>query len=58
MGLKPPGILTFMLSVVLMVVVLVAKFFSASIPLISGHEFYALLFSYMILMLGCILRGM
>lgn len=58
MGLKPPGILTFMLSVIIAVIVIVAKFFDASIPLISGNEFYGLLAAHLLLVLGCMLRGL
>lgn len=58
MGLKAPGILTFMISVILVVIVVVARFFEASIPFISGHEFITLLFAYIILMLGCMLRAL
>lgn len=57
-GLKAPGIITFMLSVVLAVIVLVSTFFGADIPGLKGNEFWALLVSYSILMLGCLLRGM
>jgi hypothetical protein len=58
MTLKAPGILTFMLSVILVVCVLIAKFFSASIPVISGNEFWALLLAHVILVFGCVLRGL
>ena len=58
MGLKAPSILTFMISVILVVVVIVAKFFGASIPVISGNEFYVLLLAHAVLVLGCILRGL
>ena len=58
MGLKTPGILTFTLSVVLVVIAVIAKFFGAAIPLISGHEFFVLLFAHILLVLGCSLRGM
>lgn len=58
MALKAPGILTYMLSVILAVCVLVVRFFSASIPLVNGNEFWFLLLSYIILMLGCIMRGL
>ncbi|MBL8883690.1 MAG: hypothetical protein JNL45_11635 [Hyphomicrobium sp.] len=57
-GLKAPGIITFMLSVILAVIVLVSTFFSADIPGLKGNEFWALLMSYCILMLGCLLRGL
>ena len=58
MGLKAPGILTFMVSVVLTVVVLIMKFFGAEIPLLVGHEFWVLLAAQVILVLGCIMRGL
>lgn len=57
-GLKAPGIITFMFSVILAVILLVSKFFSAEIPVMTGNEFWALLLSYVILMLGCLLRGL
>ncbi|MEQ1711116.1 MAG: hypothetical protein ABL908_06930 [Hyphomicrobium sp.] len=58
MGLKAPGILTFMLSVIITVVVLVVTFFGADIPLLKGNEFWALLVAQFILVLGCIMRGL
>lgn len=57
-GLKAPGIITFMLSVILAVIVLVSTFFGAEIPGLKGNEFWALLLSYAILMMGCLLRGL
>ena len=56
MGLKAPGILTFMVSVILTVVVLMMKFFGAEFPI--GNEFWALLVAQVILVLGCIMRGL
>jgi hypothetical protein len=58
MGLKAPGIVTFLISVVLTVIVLTSKFFGANIPGLTGNESWALLASYCILMLGCMVRGM
>jgi len=58
MGLKAPGILTFMVSVVLTVTVLIMKFFGAEIPFLNGNEFWALLLAQVILVLGCIMRGL
>ena len=58
MGLKAPGILTFMLSVIITVVVLVVTFFGADIPLLKGNEFWALLVAQFILVFGCIMRGL
>lgn len=58
MVLKAPGIITFILSIVLTVCVLVVQFFGAQIPLIQGHEFWFLLLAQVILLLGCIMRGL
>jgi hypothetical protein len=58
MALKEPGILTFMLSVILAVCVLFVKFFGASVPLVNGNEFWFLLLAHIILVLGCIMRGL
>ena len=57
-GLKAPGIITFMTSVILAVILLVSKFFGAEIPALTGNEFWALLVAYAILMFGCLLRGL
>jgi hypothetical protein len=58
MGLKAPGIVTFLLSVILTVIVLTSKFFGANIPGLTGNESWAMLVAYCILMLGCMVRGM
>jgi hypothetical protein len=58
MGLKAPGILTFMVSVILTVTVLIMKFFGAQIPFLVGNVFWALLLSQVILVLGCVMRGL
>lgn len=58
MGLKAPGILTFMVVIVLTVVALVTRFFGATIPLISGNEFWGILIAHVILILGCVMRGL
>jgi hypothetical protein len=60
MVLKAPGILTFLLSIVLALAVLFARYFSASVPLLTGDvvHFYGLLAAYAILLLGCIMRGL
>jgi hypothetical protein len=58
MGLKAPGIITFMLSVILTVIVFMSKFFGAEIPMVTGNESWAMLGAYTILMVGCMVRGM
>ena len=57
MVLKAPGIITFVLSIVLTVCVLVVKFFGAQIPLMLGNEFWFLLLAQVALLLGSIRRG-
>ena len=47
-----------MMSVILAVIVLMSTFFSAEIPGLKGNELWALLTSYTILMLGCMVRGL
>jgi hypothetical protein len=58
MGLKAPGILTFMVAVILTVTALITKFFGADIPYLTGNEFWVLLVAQVILVLGCIMRGL
>ncbi len=58
MVLKAPGILTFMVSIVLTVTVLIMKFFGAEIPFLIGNEFWVLLLAQAILVLGCAMRGL
>ncbi len=58
MALKAPGILTFMISVILVVTVLMIKLFGASVPGLVGHEFWGLLLAHVILVLGCLMRGL
>ncbi len=59
MGLKAPGILVFLLSVIVTVVVLIAKLFGA-IPYLDSAttQFYALLGAQILLILGCMMRGL
>jgi hypothetical protein len=57
-GLKAPSIITFMLSVILAVIVLMSTFFGAEIPGLKGNELWALLASYAVLMLGCMVPGL
>ena len=60
MVLKAPGILSFLLSIVLALAVLSARYFGVSVPLLTGDvaHFYGLLAAYVILLLGCIMRGL
>ena len=59
MGLKAPGLLTFLISFVVMMAVLFAKFFGAKIPFLNENtEFAGLLLAYAVLALGCLLRSL
>jgi hypothetical protein len=57
-GLKAPGIITFMMSVILVVIVLVSKYAGAEIPVLKDHADLTLLGAYAILMMGCLMRGL
>ena len=59
MGLSTPSLLTFLFSFVIMLSVLFAKFFGATIPGLTGDttQFAGLLFAYIILAMGCLLRS-
>lgn len=60
MGLSAPSLLIFLLSFVIMLSVLFAKFFGATIPGLAGDttQFAGLLVAYIILALGCLLRSL
>lgn len=56
MGLKAPSIVTFMVSVIVVVTVLMVKFAGANVPLIKDHDFWALLFAFVLLAAGSVTR--
>lgn len=60
MALKAPGILVFLLSIVLALAVLFSRYFGATVPLLTGDatQFYGMMAAYIILVLGCIMRGL
>jgi hypothetical protein len=60
MILKAPGILTFLVSILLALGTLYARYFSSNVPFLTGDatQFYALLGAYVILVLGCVMRGL
>lgn len=47
-----------MLSVVLTVATLINFFFSSQIPILTGNEMWAFLAAQIILVMGCIMRGL
>lgn len=56
MGLKAPNIITFLVSIILVVAVLMIKFAGANVPVIKDHEFWALLVAYGLLAGGSLTR--
>lgn len=58
MALKAPGILTFVVSIVLVVAVLMIKFAGANVPGLTGHEFWGLLVAYLLLASGSLFRAL
>jgi hypothetical protein len=60
MVLKAPGILTFLVSIILALGVLYARYFGSDVPFLTGEatQFYAMFAADVILVLGCIMRGL
>jgi hypothetical protein len=58
MALKAPGIVTFLVSIIIVVAVVMIKFAGASVPLLNGHEFWGLMVAHALLVGGCLLRSM
>jgi len=60
MALKAPGILVFMLSIILSLAVLFSRYFGSTVPFLTGDttQFYAMMGAYLVLMFGCIMRGL
>ena len=54
----PPTRLTFILSVVLVILALLVRYAHVSIPLVSAHVFETLLIGYLVLLAGNLLRGL
>lgn len=59
MGLSQPSLITFLLSFVIAMAVLFAKFFGATIPGLSSEvtQFSGVFLAYIILMAGCLARS-
>ena len=60
MALKAPGILIFTLSIIVSLAVLFARFFGSNVPLLTADatQFYAMWGAYLVLVLGCVMRGL
>ena len=59
MGLKAPSIIIFLISIVIAVTVLIVRFFGADVPFLTSdaYQFYGMLFSWVLLVLGNLGRG-
>jgi hypothetical protein len=57
MNLTPPSLLTFILSVLLAVLALLAHYAHVGIPIVSAHSFETLLAAFLLLLAGNLLRG-
>ena len=59
MGLSSPSLITFLLSFVVAMAVLFAKYFGAAIPGLTsdGLQFAGMVLAYFVLVMGCLIRG-
>lgn len=57
MSLTPPTQVTFILSVLLAVLALLARYADASIPVVSGNSFETMLVAFLLLLAGVLFRG-
>jgi hypothetical protein len=60
MALKAPGILVFTLSIILSLAVLFSRFFGTNVPYLTADttQFYVMWSAYLVLLLGCTMRGL
>jgi len=56
--LTPPTRLTFILSVVLVILALLVRYAHVSVPVVSAHVFETLLIGYLVLLVGNLSRGL
>ena len=58
MGLSSPSLITFLLSFVIAMAVMFARYFEAAIPGLTGEglQFAGMVVAYLILVLGCLIR--
>ena len=54
----PPTRLTFIVSVVLVILALLVRYAHVSIPVVSAHVFETLLIGYLVLLVGNLFRGL
>lgn len=60
MGLSSPSLITFLLSFVVAMAVLFAKYFGAAIPGLTsgGMQFAGMFVAYILLAMGCLVRNL
>ena len=62
MRLSPPSFIIFLLSLILAALVILAKYFGITVPVLSdiiaGKNFEVLLVAYVLLFLGVVIRGL
>jgi len=56
--LTPPTRLTFILSVVLVILALLVRYAHLSVPVVSAQVFETLLIGYLVLLVGNLFRGL
>ena len=56
--LTPPTKLTFIVSVVLVILALLVRYAHVSVPVVSAHVFETLLIGYLVLLVGNLFRGL
>ena len=56
--LTPPTRLTFILSVVLVILALLVRYAHVSVPVVSAHVFETLPIGYLVLLVGNLFRGL
>ena len=56
--LTPPTRLTFILSVILVILALLVRYAHVSIPFVNAHVFETLLIGYLVLLIGNLFRGL
>jgi hypothetical protein len=56
--LTPPTRVTFIISVILVILALLVQYAHVSIPVVSAHVFETLLVGYVVLLVGNLFRGL